>query len=268
MKRWIVSGFVLCFVFHGVRASEPLSGPAWERSVTLHALMMGPVSSELPPTLSQETQNRHFSKVGILFSAALPGAGQFYTRSWVKGLAFLAAEVALWMGSSHWNDEGDRIKNKFHAFVDDEMDWAGTPWEGSPWKHRWDYDKWVSMYNSGSDPSTHNLPHDEEGNIVKTQQYYEMIGKYDQFKQGWIDWVPGSPDLTAVRDQYETLRDDSNRAYIKASYCSMAILGNHLISALDAALTIHKVNAKAQMGVAMTPVVGEPVLLSGVVLNW
>ena len=252
MRRFVFL-FMLMTIGQDAWATDPLTGgPAWERSLALRQLMLGPVSSGAPLDQSSSVQGRHLSKVGILFSAAIPGTGQIYARSWVKGVVFLAAEVALWIGSSNWNDEGDQIKKTFH-------DYANI---------HWSEERWESLYNSGTDPSTHHLPQDDQGNTIKTQQYYEMIGKYDQFMQGWDDWVSGGPDLTPNRDAYETLRDDSNRAYIKASYCTMAILANHVISAMDVALTIHKVNAKAQMGVAMTPVIREPVLMSGFALNW
>ena len=44
---------------------------------------------------------------------------------------------------------------------------------------------------------THHLP------ATKTQQYYEMIGKYDQFRYGWsdTDYLIGKYD-SALRTQY------------------------------------------------------------------
>jgi hypothetical protein len=216
--------------------------------LALHEMMRTPPE----PTLHTMQMAPHVSKAGILFSAAVPGSGQLYARSWIKGLLFLGAEVALWVGTYHWNDEGDEIRTTFREYAD----------------AHWSESKWNTYYNSEVDPATHHLPKDNEGNTDKTQQYYEMIGKYDQFKQGWEDWAAGGPSLTEMRDYYETLRDDSNKAYKKASYCTMAILGNHLISALDAALTIHKMNAKAQMGMTITPTVGEPVMTTGVALSW
>lgn len=251
MKNTMVCVFISLCLFGGVQA-QPLNDQGfWDRSLALQSLMAAAPKSAAQ---AQQAQQQSLSRLGILFSAALPGTGQMYARSWVKGAVFLAAEIALWMGNHKWNNEGEDWENRFHAFVDEEAHWS--------------YDRWIGHYNPATDPSTHHLPMDEDGNIIKTQQYYEMIGKYDQFKQGWDDWVAGGPDLTPHRDEYETLRDDSNRAFKKASYCTMAILGNHLISALDAALTIKRVNARAQMSMTFTPGIQEPVLLSGVALNW
>jgi len=252
LKKTILILFAWVLAASSVQAQNQDDDGYWDRSLALKAAMTEAPEAAL--SVQETVAPQSLSRIGILFSAALPGAGQVYARSWVKGAVFLAAEIALWMGNHQWNSEGEDLEDDFHAFVDDEMNWS--------------YQKWHNAYNSEVDPSTHHLPMDEDGNIVKTQQYYEMIGKYDQFKKGWADWQEGSPDLTPLRDEYETLRDDSNRAFKKASYCTMAILGNHIISALDAALTIKNVNARAQMSMIMTPGLREPVLLSGVAINW
>ena len=36
--------------------------------------------------------------VGILLSAALPGAGQIYAGSWKRGLLYMGIETAMWVG--------------------------------------------------------------------------------------------------------------------------------------------------------------------------
>ena len=81
------------------------------------------------------------------------------------------------------------------------------------------------------------------------QQYYELIGKYDQFVVGWDDIVRRSTDnavgWTEVdsvenfhserRLRYEDDRDESNRFLKRASTVTGVILINHVISAIDAA---------------------------------
>jgi hypothetical protein len=84
------------------------------------------------------------------------------------------------------------------------------------------------------------------------QQYYELLGKYDQFVAGWDDLTfadTGNP-VTAyteidsvekvhseLRLDYETRRDDSNKHLKRASNIAGLILVNHVISAIDAART-------------------------------
>jgi len=168
-----------------------------------------------------------------VFSALIPGSGEIYAGSWVKGAVFLGLEVGLWTLYAHYHGEGDDIKQTFRDYADTH----------------WSKEKWLYYYNADSDPATHSLPD------TKTQQYYEMIGKYDQFKQGWDDWSQGSPDLTENRNYYETLRHDSNIAYKNASYCTMVVLLNHLASAFDTAWTIRKYNreVKSKVRVGLRP---------------
>jgi len=118
---------------------------------------------------------------------------------------------------------------------------------------------------------THNLPE------TKTQQYYEMVGKYHQFACGWDDFTgyadaneDGVPDTKAVVvndstivyvpvlktdtsnifdysesgynstgiDFYEDLRDEANKAYEMGQNFLMVTLLNHVASAFDASYVI------------------------------
>lgn len=160
--------------------------------------------------------------LGAVFSAAIPGMGQMWGGSWLKGIVFLGLETALWVGYDQYSDKGKEWEDKFIRYADTH----------------WDETRWRTQYNEQEEPKTHDLP------STKTQQYYEMIGKYDEFKWGWDDYVPGGPALTPNRDYYETLRHKSNTELKKASTCAMIVMANHVISSLDAAWTIHRKNLK------------------------
>lgn len=164
--------------------------------------------------------------VGILLSAAVPGAGQIYAGSWKRGLIYLSLEAAMWIGYFSWKDEGEEWKDRFR-------DYADTHWSEDEWR------AWMAQNPTFGD-TTHTLPD------TKTQQYYEMIGKYNQFKAGWDDWVEDGPDLTPNRDHYESMRDRSNRYLIRASYCTMIAFANHVISAFDAAFTVRRLNRRIE----------------------
>lgn len=201
-----------------------------------------PVKSSMPSPLmfasaidAPVQKDAHLSKIGILFSAVIPGGGQFLHGDYLKGALFLGAEGALWYVNITSNSSGRDWEDRFHNFAD-------TYWSEA---------RWNELYVEGVDPQTHSLPHDSEENTIKTQQYYEMIGKYDQFMKGWDDWVEGGPSLTPHRDRYETMRNKSNIAFKRASYCIMGIMANHLLSAMDSAFTIRKRNA-LQAGVRLS----------------
>ncbi|MBN2414921.1 hypothetical protein JXO52_03720 [bacterium] len=183
----------------------------------------------------------HLSKTGILFSAVVPGSGQFLHGDYLKGALFLGAEALFWYVNMTSNSSGRDWEDRFHDFAD-------THWSEATWN---------ALYIEGVDPQTHSLPE------TKTQQYYEMIGKYDQFMKGWDDWVEGGPDLTPNRDRYETMRDKSNVAFKRASYCVMGIMANHLLSAMDSAFTIRKRNrmeAGLRMSMIQSPSAVVPAL--------
>ncbi len=180
------------------------------------------------------------ARSGLLAAAAsglLPGAGQVYAGNYLKAAGFLLAEISCWTFYARWDRDGDRIKTQFRQFAD-------THWREE------DYWAWIAQ-ESGKDVTdmaalrewerqhfSHSL-HEQ-----KDQQYYEMIGKYDQFNIGWDDTNTPRGRDSARRDYYETLRDKSNKAYKKAATCQMIALANHGLSALDAAWTVSRHNRR------------------------
>lgn len=218
-----------------VGATADRSGASTRR---LCALMTGFTLDGITGNPASESGNAAASRkkpaLAAALSAAVPGAGEIYAGSWIKAAAFLAIEAAAWVGYSHYTSEGDRMRIQFRAYAD----------------QYWNYEKWESEYNPNTDPGSHGLP--MEGNrVIKTQQYYEMIGKYDQFMMGWQDWVRGGPDVTERRNAYETMRHDHNHQLINASRCTMVVLTNHLLSTVDAAWTVHRRNTKVRAAMGM-----------------
>ncbi|HQG44998.1 MAG TPA: hypothetical protein PLG50_05020, partial [bacterium] len=90
--------------------------------------------------------------------------------------------------------------------------------------------------------------------LTKDQQYYEMIGKYNQFNYGWNDIYTTTPSptdkMTYLKDQirsprrlyYETRRDASNRNFKHATTCLTVVILNHMTSALEAAFSVSRHN--------------------------
>ena len=81
------------------------------------------------------------------------------------------------------------------------------------------------------------------------QQYYELLGKYDQFVAGWSDlkdpngnFINSVSQIDSVENfaselrlDYEVRRDDSNKLLKRASNVAGVIMLNHIFSAIDAA---------------------------------
>ena len=209
------------------------------------------------PELAPRTQGRKgkSSKRAFLLSALVPGLGEWYAGSKKRGLAFFGAEAALVGLWAAWKGKGNDLEEEFRAVADEHWDPLNyLAWRGS------------TIANNSS--ITHALPCSSEvvevyipamqqsrsadfGGCASSQiqQYYELIGKYDQFASGWTDLVRRSTgnaiaptEVDSVENfhserrlRYEDQRDESNRFLKRASTVSGVILINHVISAIDAA---------------------------------
>ena len=185
----------------------------------------------------------------FLLSLALPGLGQYYSGSKVKAAAFVGVETYAWLMRSKWNSEGTDLTAEFEQF--NRKHWSDSVYE----------DYLFIVYGETDDDNvsaqevSHHLPD------TRTQQYYEMTGKYDQFSWGWDDanidsmfyenWDSTFP--TAVvggatvpnstrRLLYETMRNEANKKFSRANKMLMMVFANHLISAVEAFLSTKKRN--------------------------
>ncbi|GAB4187762.1 MAG: hypothetical protein Kow00108_24630 [Calditrichia bacterium] len=204
-------------------------------------------------------------KKAIILSALVPGAGEAYSESWIKAAGFFAAEVAFWTFKSKYHSQGDDKDAEMRAYAD-------THWsENRYWTYVYIKGKengWGDITYSGNIEEIKNshgaLPEDFinqyidvlrqwERNIAtfthelpetKTQQYYEMIGKYSgQFGPAWDDasyeaiYNGYINQITANNKFYMDLRKEANDLYDRSRLMARFILLNHFISAIDAGFT-------------------------------
>lgn len=204
-------------------------------------------TAPLPPGRGEKSPGKAF-----VLSALIPGAGELYAGSKVRAAIFFALEVAGVGLYFNWDGKGKDIEDEFRLRAD------------SLWVPN-DYLQWRNSTISRNSSITHALPCSTQivDNIDATsiperlggchgsevQQYYELIGKYDQFIAGWRDAEdvqtgnrPLPTQIDSVekfqsqqRLDYEIRRDDSNRYLKRASVVGGLILVNHVISAIDAA---------------------------------
>jgi len=226
-----------------------------------------------------------------LYSAVIPGAGQFYSERYVASAGFLAAEVALWVAYAVYEGKGNEQTVSFQNYADQRwsvvryVDWiqtyfASAPWQGvittpspnpsAPWESV-DWGKlnacedYIARQATGGNPNgfTHLLPRRPE------QQYYELIGKYPQFGGGWDDaltFKPGgytpddllasnvSPHFLAYRD----MRGKANNFYNIASTAAAVIVANHIVSAVEAAWGVARQNRRTKLEGHILPVQRGP----------
>lgn len=185
------------------------------------------------------------------YSLLLPGAGQFYNGSKVKGFAFLGVEVLGWAAYLMYHSSGTDKKGEYEAFA--RAHWYEQPYWDSLKIYR-NVDKWKD-----GEEFAHHLPFriNENGDTVGdlNHEYYENIGKYDQFVWGWDDLQQFEPINTTNpevsfqskgRLDYEGMREDANAQYDHARAAAIVVIANHVVSAVEAALAAKRYNNKAQ----------------------
>ena len=237
----------------------------------------GPTPQDLTIDPSASTHKSPWLAAGL--SLLVPGAGEFYAESYWKAAAFFALEVAAWTIAYSNDKQGDDQTTFFQGFADDH--WSAAR-----------YAQWtianaggikagidVTQYQEGGSQSvidieenvnwtnlnalerelgmwySHTLP------LYGEQQYFELIGKYQQFYQGWDDADPTltTYDAIAARltsggtrfNYYSVERGKANDFYSTASTAVTIALVNHVVSAIDGAWSASLANSNFQARVGM-----------------
>ena len=203
--------------------------------------------AEGPESSSQNTNAVKSPGKALFLSALLPGTGEYYAGNRKRAAIFLGLEALGWALWSRWDSKGNDVVDEFRATAREEWD-SGI------------YLNWrLSSRAQNNNSFTHALPcsvfvAEGKAGLAKcpeseVQQYYELIGKYDQFVVGWDDLqhpnggsaTPSAVDSvesvsSAKRLAYERRRDESNEFLERASTMTGLILVNHVLSAIDASL--------------------------------
>ncbi|MDZ7264475.1 MAG: hypothetical protein ONB16_07815 [candidate division KSB1 bacterium] len=181
-------------------------------------------------------------KRALFFSALIPGAGEMYVGSYLKAAAFFMVEVSAWTFYAVYNQKGKDKEKEFQQFADEN----------------WDPMAWLAWYESAPKELRDRFTHASHmAELIdqnkKTQQYYEMIGKYSEFVVGW-QGVPRDLDYDfdkivdyrknncQIADDYMKQRAKSNDLFAQARTGTTIAMLNHLLSAIDAAWTAKQHN--------------------------
>jgi hypothetical protein len=228
--------------------------------------------------LSQTERPEKSPWLAGLLSAAVPGAGEFYSGSYIKAGVFFGVEVATWIISSTYNRKGDRQTVFYKAYANEHY----SPIRYAQWLYKYvdqinptinrdQYHLFNEQYDPNAGPPfsylnwpqlnameyqigdgfTHRLP------VYGEQQYYELIGKYKQFSKGWDD-EPDELDHTTPEAEYYFYAHEFNLAdkyYNIASSFVAVTVANHILSALDAAWSASRYNKAlhAEVSLRMQP---------------
>lgn len=203
------------------------------------SIMVHPVHSNLKSPL-----------LGGMLSLLVPGAGEFYSDRYVKSGIFFALEVAVVTTAIVYNNKGNKKTDEFQNYADQH--WSAV-----------DYALWLNANETPSpnididrvkrndfsqintwEAEPHSFGFSHQLPPHGDQQYYELIGKYSQFKYGWDTYVgkdgtrygPDGYDVNYIPQQvkdYAANRGKANDFYYAAELATALIVANHVLSALD-----------------------------------
>ncbi len=240
----------------------------------IHCSEQGNINAGLYSNFSQRKYSPLIS--GIL-SIVVPGTGQIYLKSYFKALLFLAIEGTTIYLNYHYSRKGDDQTLFFQNFADENWsvvryaqwlnEWADklggsasisiNPDESlKPWK-RVNWDQINSAERTIKEFSHTLYPYGH-------QQYYEMIGKYPQYSQGWNDSKFSRGEYSIAGEyyfdtkgnfiRYSQMRGEANDYYNIADKALIVTITNHLISFVDAILTTNNLNSKVKANTSLEKV--------------
>ena len=206
----------------------------------------------------KNSDNKKSPILAAALSAVVPGAGQFYAKSFIKSAIFLGIEAGLWITYAIFQNQGDDQTDFYRNYADDNWDirkYAGwlvdEGFEGSGQINlsTQDLEQLRLQVNACEDSSgfSHKLP------PFGDQQYYEVIGKYRTYMSGWSE-VSG-----ITKNNYETIalpsqinyymdeREQANTYYNNASLTLTVVIVNHLLSAADAVWSVSIFNKSLEV---------------------
>ena len=262
MKALIVILFMPLLASAGTR---DLTGNARVDLLSMSALDTVPQPQTLMTRNEAARSDLKSPALGGALSLLVPGAGEFYSERYLKGGIFFALEVAAVTAAIVYNSKGDNKTNEFQIFA--EAHWSAVRYakwinafSAADYKYGpqspidldrvaghdfseingWESGSHQSISNSDIQGFSHQLPN------FGDQQYYELIGKYNQYKFGW-DTYPdankdGIPDgdgghyndlIPQEMKDYAVERGKANDYYYAAEVATALVVANHVISALD-----------------------------------
>jgi len=207
-------------------------------------------------------------------SAIIPGAGEIYTGDYLKALLFFAVEGVTLYLNYHYTKKGDDQTIFFQNYADKYWsvvryaqwlnEWADDlggnanihispdenlkPWQRVNWDELNTAERSIREFSHTLYPYGH-------------QQYYEMIGKYPQYSQGWDDSKFARGEYTVAGEYYydtkgkfiyySGLRGKANDYYNYADKALLVTITNHIISMVDAIISANKFNSKLKVDMSL-----------------
>jgi len=273
-----LSGSLKLAQAHGAARQDQLSGNLQVDLFGLTAMRTGPDIQDESKGLPIPSHKSPWLAGGM--SLVIPGSGEFYAESYWKAALFFVVDVAAWVLAYTYDKKGDQQTDSYQGYANENWsvvqyaqytqdhlvqpgkvyNWRLPGTEGmSTFDRPWIQVDWNEINRMERDIGgyySHTLPPYNE------QQYYELIGKYPQFNQGWrdanlslgSDYETIKSNLTPMFTYYSGERGTANDYYATATTWVTVAVINHILSAVDAAWSAGQYNsAHASVGMRMVP---------------
>ncbi len=223
------------------------------------------------------------------------------TSNYIKAAAFFGLEVAGWIVNVLWNKKGNQETAAFRLYADGTAadgyrnghysvyryaQWIGnnvqqleqingTSSQGQAIIAQYINSKGNGLLGNAYSSPEYQVNWYELNQVEKAMggyfshwlfaypgvEYYKEIGKYPQFRQGWIDENPSILTYDAIRIDtkdsyfYENMRGTATHLYNVALVAAGVLILNHFGSAVEAAVWAHNHYSpvKTSVGIAPSP---------------
>ncbi len=223
------------------------------------------------------------------------------TSNYIKAAAFFGLEVAGWVVNVLWNKKGDQETAAFRLYADGTAadnyrnghysvyryaQWIGNNVQqleqinGTSSQGQAIIAKYINSKGNTLLGNEYASPQYQVNWYALNQvenamggyfshwlfaypgvEYYKEIGKYPQFRQGWIDENPSILTYNAIKIDtkdsyfYENMRGTATHLYNVALVAAGVLILNHFASGVEAALWAHShyTPVKTSVGVAPSP---------------
>lgn len=257
------------------------------------------------PVPLASTESQRSVPLAFAMSAAVPGLGQIYNRSWWQAGLAVVAEAALITAYVSWRNKGNDGVAEYEQYA--HLNW-------SPIR----YAQWLNAY-SGYPGSDIQLPEISDNVVARPetwtesqrqavedliddiraaerqsiylqtgagfshvlpffgeQQYYELIGKYFQYAPGWDDYTYDPDALPAAvmpSDAkfyfYSGIHADANDYLRRSSWAGAFVIINHFAAAVQAGVSarLYNISVSPTASVRSGPS-GETLASAGFVVDF
>lgn len=199
------------------RENSVLSGYAGSTRHTLvtnarHAADNEPtVTVDLGQDATPRTRGKKSPVKAFFLSLLVPGLGEFYAHNALRGAVFLGIEAASWTAWNVYNKKGDNARTDFIAFQEEHWSFERyDTYRRAVWQD-------LASRSNVFDPSI-PLPRRQQDSLTvligthhyddccgqampKTDDQYEMVGKYYRFSYGWDDVTVWDQPDKLLRDE-------------------------------------------------------------------